>query len=60
MGRGDLHGGRRAGPQAGPLLPAGCDKRVPELRVAGEVLVEPRAPRMANDGRVSPYRTRPA
>ena len=43
-----------AWPQAGPLLPAGCDRRVPELRVAGEVPRGPRAPWMANDGRASP------
>lgn len=43
-----------AGPEAGPLLPAGCDRRVPELRVAGEVPRGPRAPWMANDGRASP------
>lgn len=54
LGRGDLHGGRCPGPRVGPLLPAGCDKRVPELRVAGEVPREPRAARMANDGRVFP------
>lgn len=37
-----------------PLLPAGCDRRVPELRVAGEVPRGPHAPRMAKAGRVSP------
>ncbi|XP_023568405.1 uncharacterized protein LOC111816074 [Octodon degus] len=45
LGRGDLHGGRRPGPRAGPLLPAGCDRSAPELRVAGGVRRQPRAPR---------------
>lgn len=39
---------------SGRLLPAGCDRRAPELRVAAGVSRDPRAPRMASDGHACP------
>lgn len=41
---------------SGRLLPAGCDRRAPELRVAAGVLRGPRAPRMASDVHACPRR----
>lgn len=39
---------------SGRLLPAGCDRRAPELRVAARVSRGPRTPRMASDVQACP------